>query len=307
MQPLAFLLPVFGVVMTGYVLTRRGVFSDQDIDGILNFVQKLAVPFLLFISFATQTLPTVTPWPLLIGYYVPALVVFGMGTAIGVMMFNRPLASGLVAGASGGFSNTALVGIPLILAVVGEQASFPMFFILTMHGSLYLAFVFVTVEMARFVGSFSWRRMVRTLVYNPILIGVFAGIAVNLIAGPITAQSVVLYFDLVASSTAGCALFGMGATLTRYRIAGDIWCALVITVLKIIVFPLLVWYVMAVWFDRSALEVLVAVMLAGLPSGISPWVAAVRNGMTGQLPGTVLLMSTLGSAVTLSFVLVALG
>ena len=304
MEAVEFIAPVFGVILTGYALAKRGIFSRSDIDGIIGFVQRIAVPFLLFISFARQEIPAAPPWELWIGYYVPSLVIFGACALLGWLFFARTPAQAVVAGASGGFSNTALVGIPLILSVVGEHAAFPMFFILVLHGSAYLAFVFVTTEVfAMAAQRLSVRGILRTLVLNPILLGVVAGVMVNGLFGPILYQPIVTYFDFIARATAGCALFGMGGVLARYKLAGDIKFAFVVTLFKVGIFPLAVWYTMAEVLARSPIEVLVAVMLAGLPTGISPWVAAVRNNMNGLLPGSVVLLSTAFSAIGLTVIL----
>ena len=294
-----FLFPVFGLIGLGYVCRRTNWFSHSDIQGLMNFVQRIAIPFLLFRNFAIAQLPSQFPLALLASYYVPAALSMIAGFAAARLLFRQPVPEAFVAGVASGFSNTALIGIPLVLLVFGERASFPLALILTLHGSLWLSFCYMTVGVSMRASAFLPQLL--SILRNPIIIGVCAGIAWNLILGKIQG-SFAQFSGFLADATAGCALFGMGGMLVRYKMRKAFAPSCAIASVKLALFPFLVWMGGRYVFHTDALETAVATVLAGIPSGISCWVIAEYYNRDASTASATVLLTAILSLLTLTVV-----
>ncbi|MEM8933588.1 MAG: AEC family transporter, partial [Acidobacteriota bacterium] len=233
-------LPVFGVVVLGYGATWKGWFGGDAETGLATFVFDFAVPLMLFRSLALAELPATVPWGYLGSYYLAALGVYLLGFLLARYVFGRTYGGQVITGFGYGFGNTVLLGLPLILTTFGDEAALPFFILLSIHGLCFFTTTTVLLEIDRHADAGSTgelaRQTVHSLITNPILLGIFAGLAVNLtnvgLASPIEAICA-----LMQQAVTPCALFSLGASLTRYGIAGRIGQSMIMVTAKLILMP----------------------------------------------------------------------
>ncbi|MEM7026380.1 MAG: AEC family transporter, partial [Pseudomonadota bacterium] len=113
--------------------------------------------------------------------------------------------------------------------------------------------------------------------------------------------------NLLAGAAVPCALFSVGASLRGYRVAGALRPALLMTVLKLVVHPLVVWLLATQVFDLPPLWVKVVVLMSALPVGVNAYLFAVRYEAGQQENAAAILVSNVVSVATLSAVLYWLG
>ena len=101
------------------------------------------------------------------------------------------------------------------------------------------------------------------------------------------------------------ALFVAGAALTQFHIGHGLRESLVLVGLKIVVLPAIVWLAATQLFHLSPMEVAVATIAAGLPTGNNVFILAQRYRVYEDVAASATIVSTAASAVTLS-ILVAL-
>lgn len=270
------ILPVFGVILIGYLAARLNVFGRSDIEGPSRFVFTFAIPMLTFRSLATADFPSAMPWDFLLSYYGGVFVVFGAGMGLARAGFGRPPESLGIYALGSGFSNTVLLGIPLVLTAFGPRASVPLFMIITFHSFLLMPAVTTILETGRGGGTGTWRWWHNTMVSllrNPIILGLLAGVAVNLSGFELPKAVDAVTGALGTTATPG-ALFAMGASLSQYRVAGNLGEAVAVSGVKLLLHPLLVWGLATVVFDDEQLWASVAVLMAALPSGVMMFVFA---------------------------------
>lgn len=299
------LLPVFGVVALGYAAARIGWFSESAEEGVSAFVFNFAVPFMLLRTVSNTQLPESIPWDLFGSYYIPAFSVYGFGMLLARHVFGRDRMGAILTGMGCAFSNTVLLGLPLILLAYGEDQALPFFLILSVHGIVLFTGTTIMLEAAK-GGSHKLSDLVQQVligsIRNPILLGLVAGLTLNLIdlslPGPI---------DQIAQTMTGavlpCALFVLGCSLRRYGIAGRLTQSLTLTALKLIAFPLGVFLLGTCVFDLDPIWVQVAVITAAQPSGVMVFVFAQRYGTAHALATTSIFLSTIGSVVSVGVIL----
>jgi len=298
-------LPVFGLVALGYGASWTGWFTEQANDGLTRYVFAFAIPVLLFRTLATTALPDDLPLGFLAAYYLGLLTVFAGGLIAARMLFRQDLGGQTISGTAAGYGNTVLLGIPIVLAAFGEAGAVPLFLVIAIHSPLMFPIITILLEIAKRREANLWRLpwlVLKGLMTNPIFVGLLVGLAFNLLNMPIWAP-VDRMAELLSMSVAPCALFAVGASLFRYRIFGNIAHCLVLTALKTLVFPAIVWVLAFQVFLVEPLWGAVAVVLAAQPAGVNAFLFANRYGVGEGRASSTVLISTAFSVVTLSVIL----
>ena len=113
--------------------------------------------------------------------------------------------------------------------------------------------------------------------------------------------------DFLGAAAVPCALFAMGASLASISITGDPGPGLVVSTLKLVVHPFVVWVIAVPVLGAAGLGVQVAVVMAAMPSAVNVYLFGERYRAAAGVAARTVLLSTVGSAVTLSVVLLLLG
>ena len=302
------ILPVFGLVVLGFGAATAKWFDGGAIRGLSLFVFNFAIPIMLFRTLAQVALPETIEWGFLLSYYIGALTVFGLGMASASLLFGRPLEEQGAAGLAAGYSNTVLLGIPLILTAFGDAAALPVFLLVAFHSLLLLPAGTAVIEAGRGRGEGLRRLPMVTAVgmaKNPIVVGLVLGLAFNLLDLSIPGPADTIA-ETLGQAALPCATFAMGASLAQYRIAGSMGESVVLIGLKIFVHPLLVWLLATQVFDVTPLWASVAVVMAALPTGMNAYLFAQRYGVGVAQAATAVLVSTGITIGTLSLLLALL-
>jgi predicted permease len=298
-------LPVFALVFAGYFVGRRFI-SEEGIKGLTGFVYYFAIPALLFRTMGGGYLPGPEDLVLLAVYFGGCFIVFALSLASGYRLFTNTVPElGLMAMA-GYFGNTVLLGIPLVLAAFGEAGMLPLTLIITFHSALLFPLTILVVELGRGAGSGGWRKALgdsfKALARNPVILAILAGLAYGA-TGWGLAKPIDAFINLLSGAAAPTALFALGASLSGYKIAGDLKEISLACTIKLLVHPLAVGLLGYLDFDLRADWAAIAVLTAALPAGANVFVLAQQYNIYLGRAASIVLISTGLSMVTLSILL----
>lgn len=289
------ILPVFGILVIGYLAARFGFMEDSAVDGLSKFVFNFAVPLLLFRKVAQAGLPADMPWELPIAYYGGVIAIFLVAAVLGAGLFRRGGAEAVSYGAAACYGNAVLMGIPIVLATYGDGASLPLFIIIGIHTLVMVPVISLGYAFAggkgRGLGG-ALGDIAGDLARNPILIGLLAGLLYGRY-GPPLPSVIDETTRLLGEASMPAALFAVGGTLARYSIGGQVPHALGLSVIKLVLLPLVVWLLADWLLGLPLLWVQVAVVLAALPSGVTAFLFANRYGAAKNTVTTTIILSTL--------------
>jgi len=306
---LSIVAPIFGIMALGFAAAKLKVLDAAAVKGLVLFVFNFAIPVLLFRSLAGIELPGDIEWGFLVAFYAGSLVTYGLGMALARGVFRRPLDQQAIFGMSAAFSNTVLVGIPVILTAFGPEATLPLFLIIAFHSATFMPLTVALIQAGRGAGV-SWteqlRNVFREMVRNPIVMGLFLGFLANL-TGLTLPAPVDRFTELLGGAAVPCALFAMGASLAGYPLTGDVLPAIVLTSLKLMVHPLIVWIVAVPLLNLEGLWVSVAVMMGAMPAGVNVYLFAARYDAASGVAARTVLLSSVASMGTISVLLLLLG
>lgn len=298
-------LPVFGVVGLGYVAARTRLVSETASDGLAEYVFSLAVPILIFKTLSESQLPDAQPWGYWIAYFTGAFVVFGIASFIAARVFKRSHIEAVIHGFSAGQANTVFVGVPLILKAYGEAGAVPLFLLIAVHLPIMLVAATLMVEGGNGFSAATAKRLFRSLAFNPILLGIYAG-GLARVFGFQASGVAKQILDMMAASATPCALISLGLALKRYGVSGDLRPTLVICGLKLVVHPLLVLGLTRI-LPMPPVWAGVAVLFAAMPCGINAYLLAQRYGAGVATSSSAVSLSTGLGLITITFWLYILG
>ena len=300
-------LPIFGVIAFGYVCAWTGLLRERVAEGVSDYVYTIAIPLLIFRTLAEATLPDISPWGYWAVYFAGAAVSWAIAQTLSALAFRRDMREAIVHGLTSAQSNIVLVGIPLVLAAVGEAGAVPLFLLVAVNLPLMMAVASLMVEATGAgLSRAALLGVARNLATNLILIGFAAGIAAQFLGiRPSGAPKAVI--DLIAQSSVPCALFAMGLALRRYGVFGDLTMSAVLAALKLLVHPLIVWLLVTFVVPLPPVFAAVAVLFAAMPCGINAYLIAERFQAGVAAAAGAVTLSTTFSILTISFWLWMIG
>ena len=300
------IFPIFGLLMVGYFTVMLGWFDQTAIRGLTRFVFDFAVPMLLLRTISTAKLPEDIPWNFLGSYYLGTLLVLFSGLFITRIMYKITFSEQVVSAFSCSFSNTVLLGIPLVLLAFGDQGALPLFIIIGTHGFIMFPLFTIMMEIGQIGKEPVKTLLAKTsygLITNPLVIGLLAGLGCNLL-GITLWRPLDEMAKLLGNAVTPGALFALGATLAGFRKKIQ-WKELPLVVLmKIIIHPMLVWLLAVIVFGLTdVIWIQVLVILAALPTGVNPFLFASRYNAGQLLSSGAVFISTFISIFTISVLL----
>lgn len=283
-------VPFFALVLFGYVAARRRWVPTEAVPAFNGFLLYFAVPALLF-RFASNT-----PFgEITNGAYFLAWGLSGILVVLGVALvawrvLRQRLRDAAFYGLAGAVANAGFMGVPLIVALLGERAAGPTILAIAADLVLVSSAGLVLVEMDGATRQ-GWREDVRDaavrIFLNPFLLSMLSG-AVFSGMGWRLQTPLTEIVKLLADSAGPCALFAIGVSLVRPDAPLRSPILALPVAAKLLLHPLVVWIVMHA-FGIDAFATTVAVLVAALPSAGWVFIFAIRyEADAGRISATIL-------------------
>jgi malonate transporter and related proteins len=213
---------------------------------------------------------------------------------------------------SGIFSNTAMIGIPLIGLAYGKEALVVLFTLISMHSLVLLTMATVVLELfsarERAQGQGGGRSPVHTIamaIRNAILHPVPMPIIVGLLfaqTGWVLPEVVDRPLQLLGNAFSPVALVLMGVTLAKTSIGPHLKGALLIASVKNLLHPTLM-AVVAYFAGLRGITLTVLVMAAAMPTGANVFLFAQRYQKAQDLVTASVVVSTVMALFTVTLVM----
>ena len=295
------ILPVFVVIAAGYLLTYSGLFKDDYITGLVKFSQNIAIPCLLFNATMKLDLGAVFDPLLMVSFYGGSFVTFFLGIIGARIIFKRRPGEAVAIGFGSLFSNSVILGVPVMTLAFGGLALDATFAIVAVHAPIcyFLGITVMEVSRADGRGAFDTTKVVfNAMMRNALMIGLLLGFIANL-SGLQLPKAGTEALDMMVRAALPTALFSLGGVLTRYRIRASIGAATMTSTLSLIIHPAIAFGLSYYVFDLPPDFVRAATLTASMPPGVNTYVfATMYNRAEGAAASTVLL-ATLTAVFTI--------
>jgi malonate transporter and related proteins len=295
-------LPVFALILTGFICGFFGVFDRTATDNLNRFAVYLALPSLMFTAMSKITPDQLQQFGFVAafsgGFAFTFAVAFAVSRARG-----RRVASASVEGLDASYSNVGFMGIPMCLLVFGPESA-PASIIATLFTACVLfLFAIVVIEIDLQKGDSFWStgaRVARTIFTSPLLIAPVAGLAIGL-SGLSVPAPFVSFTTLLGGAASPAALVCIGLFLAQERVVTDDIASIALLVaMKLILQPAVTALLAFHVFSMPPLWSHSAVILSALPIGSGPFTIAKLYGLEAGVTSGSILASHVFAVLTVS-------
>lgn len=317
------------IISLGYICGNKVFLTKEQIAGLSRFTFSLSIPVFLFLNMSQADLKASFDINSFIAFYVPVLSVYAIGFGLwrcircrlnqstkGIVEHRysdlvvkqqssiKPAdassmaASGVYALACS-YSNTVLVGLPIIIAVLGESMIGRVFTIMTFHSALLFGLTYFCAANTH-QGAFSWQRFLKSVLFNNIVLSISIGLLVNL-SGVQLWSFLLAGLNLLAKPALTCALFVLGANLSSYTIRQGWVPALWASMMKLLLLPSLVYVFGHEILQMKPASLSLVVLLSASPLGVNAYLIAAQLKQQQSIVASSVVLSTVLSMFSFSF------
>mgnify|MGYP000046418316 CR=1 FL=1 len=301
MDILQAVLPVFLVIAIGAAARRFRFIGEPFIDTANTLVYYLLLPALLFYKIGTSNFREAFNAPLVIGGYAATV-----GTFLAAVFFSRTL--GISPAERGSFvqgafrANLAYVGLPIVLSAAGDiglrKAGILLGFMVPLLNSLAVVALILPHGDGGGRARKNARRIGAQLVTNPLILSSFLGIVWSMLKFPLPGL-VDNTLEILSSATLPLSLLCLGGSFSFERARSGFRVAALAAGMKTLLLTAIA-VALYRWMGLSGQDLRVGVIMMGCPTAVITYVMASQLNGDTDLAGTIIVLSTATSAVTIS-------
>lgn len=292
-------LPIFAISVIGYVCGRLKVFDFGSAMILNKFVMFIGMPVLGFKLLSDASLFDV-PIKLLVGYLLSEICVYLITFIIARRVFSVGVREAFLLGLATALTNHVLFILPIAEILIGPSATLPIVALISMDGMLIFSGTIVVMDIMSSKEQ-GWRSTVTKIASNPPILGMLVGLLYGLSRLEI-APNVQIFLSNISSTASPVLLFALGVILSIKR--DDIIASLsgLIVSVKLIIHPVIVYFLLTFVFDVPLDFAYPAVMVAAAPCGVMSFMLAMNYGVKVDNIARVIFISSLLSLPTISYV-----
>ena len=301
------LAPVVLLIAVGYLAGRRNWIGGAAVKELSNLIFLLLAPALLFRSMSTVHVEQLSGRPVA-AYFIAAGLIYAATLAL--RGFNRTAA---VLGLASTYSNTVMIGIPLIGLAYGAPGMVVLLTLVSLHSLILLTGATIVLELASAredpaAGGQGQRHIAATVgvalrnaIIHPVVLPVIAGLLFAQ-TGWTVPEVIDKPMLLLGQAFSPIALVLVGITLAMTPVGLHLRGATVQALVKNLVHPL---GVLAIgWLmDVRGVPLAVMVIAASLPIGANVFMFAQRYRVAEELVTASVVVSTVLALFTVSLTL----
>ena len=306
---LSALLPVVFLIFIGFVSGRAGLVRGEAVRDLSNLVFLVLTQALLFRTMATSHVEELDFRPVAQYFLVAGTLFFIMLAIYG----GNSRAS--VMALAGIFSNTLMIGVPLVGLAYGQAGQVLLFTLISLHALILLSIATLVLELqvAREQAAQSgdvhsiWRTVgsaVKNAIVHPVPLPILVGIAYSFTdwgLHPVIDKPLVL----LGNAFGPLALVLVGITLSQTPVGQQWRTALRLSLVKTVVHPALM--ALVGWLlGLRGMQLGVMVLAAGLPIGANVFLFSQRYRKEEDMVTAAVAVSTAVALLSISVVLALL-
>ena len=299
MQVASLVLPVFAIIVTGWLAGWLGYISRSLADALVHFAYNVAMPALLIVTIAQESARSLLEWRFLLAFGGGSILCFLLVFAALRVGWGRGSASSTMYGMAAAMTNTGFVALPVLHSIYGQPAVLP-----AAVATVFVAavmFPVAVIMLEREIGKHDKTAhplmLVKQIVLNPMVFSTLIGLGWAVGGWPIPAP-LAAYLNIFAGALTPCALFAIGLGLSVEGIASNLTASIALAAVKLLIMPLIV-YALCVASGLNPLYTIAAVICAAVPTAKTTYILAGAYKVEEPLVAATVSITTMLSVGTL--------
>lgn len=291
-------VPIFLTMILGWLFKKVGLMDDRFVSRMNKFVFQAALPVLLFEDLATVDFFEVWDTRFVLFCFLATLVSILLVWLGSCLLKNRSIQGEFVQASYR--SSAAILGIAFIQNIYGNSGMAPLMIIGTVPLYNVMAVVVLSVmkpDRER-LNAKTVQDTLKGILTNPIILGIAAGMIWSLlkIPMPVILEKTVKNVAVLATPLG---LMAMGASFEWKQAAGYLKPAVAASLIKLVVLAA-VFLPVAVHMGFREEKLVAILVMLGSATTVSCFIMAKNMGHEGTLTSSVVMLTTLLSAFTLT-------
>ena len=294
-------LPVFVIILLGWILKNRGLFTEEFVTVADKYVFKIALPILCFKDIATADIRSIFDLKFILFCMSATTLMFaGVWCFARIYCKDRSSVGAFAQAAARG--SAAILGIAFVENIYGSSGMAPMMIISAVPLYNIYATIMLTLSSPD-IDHRNSKSMIystcRSVIHNPIIIGVLCGLVFNLIGWHLPA---IPYKSIsyIANTATPIALLVVGASFEGRKALKEIRPSFMAALIKLIIIPA-VFFPFAILFGFRGSELVAILIMLGSPTTVSCYTMAKNLHNNTVLTSSVIVLVTLLSSISLTF------
>ena len=288
-------VPIFLLMVLGYVFKKINIFNDGLTKGLNNFVFKVALPVLVYKELATSDVEELWDAKFVLFCFLATVLSIIIAYTLSFLFKEKEIRPEFVQGTYR--SSAALLGVGIATNLYGNAGMTPLMIIGAVP--LYNVFAVIVLTLGQGEGKITGALMRKTLwgvITNPIIIGVMLGIVRAFIPVPILLPKTL---DYVSNLATPLGLMALGASFQFKEAITTIWPTGLATFLKLIGLGMII-IPIAVSMGYTHERLVAVLIMTSSPTTVSTFVMAKSMGYNGTVSAGIVMLTTILSAFTLT-------
>ncbi|MBH5369475.1 AEC family transporter [Bradyrhizobium glycinis] len=297
MEVASLVLPVFAIIVTGWLAGELGYLSRSLADALVHFAYNVAMPALLIVTIAQEPARNLLEWRFLLAFGGGSLICFALVFVPVRAGGKHDLASSTIHGMAAAMTNTGFVALPILHAIYGQPAVLPAAVATVFVAAVMFPITVILLEKRDAQATSAHSAGAKQILLNPMVLSTFVGLAWAVTGLPIPAP-VAAYLNMIAAALTPCALFAIGLGLSVEGLRSNLKVAFALAAVKLVVMPLIV-YGLSVMIGLAPLYTVAAVICAAVPTAKTVYVLAHEHKVEEKLVAATVSITTMLSVATL--------
>lgn len=291
-------VPIFLVMVFGWILMKKELFT-KDFAAIADkYVFKVALPLLLFKDIATADIRQSFDWKFVIFCAAVTTVMFmGVWALTSIFMKDKSMVGAFSQASVRG--SGAILGIAFVENIYGNSGMAPLMIVSAIPlYNIYSVIILTFGSKNRKKDGNLVKTTIKNVITNPIILGILAGMPFSFFN--ITIPEIPLkVISNVAVTATPIALLMIGAEFEGRKALAKIKPTIIATFIKLVLLPVLILPVAVLMGFRDS-ELISILIVAGSPTTVTCYIMAKNMGNDEVLTSSIVAMATLLSSVTLT-------
>jgi len=300
-------LPIMLFVVAGYIFRKMGKFDSAQSSTLIGYAMKVAIPSMIIVALANEPVEDYLPYATFFGtFLLITTIVFLVAVSV-AKLFRMPFLEGSFFAATCSLSNTCMIALPILAMLMGETG--------TIYGILGVINLIIGLQVMSLIydlhhGAPGESRVIGFLkslgkeAFQPYFVALVIGFVLSLFEWKLP-DTLDTTLSLLGATTAPVALFAVGIDLDFGVFKKNISAILGATVFKLILMPILAWF-MCQWLGLGPAATVAVVLCSSVAAAKCEYGVAKQKNIYVEQTAAIVASTTILSFVTLAVVVYGL-
>ena len=300
-------LPIMLFVVAGYIFRKLGKFTEAQSGTLIGYAMKVAIPSMIIVALANEPVQDYIPYAAFFGTFLLISTIVFLAALIVAKLFRMPMLEGSFFSATCALSNTCMIALPILTMLMGQPG--------TIYGILGVINLIIGLQVMSLIadihhGDPSESRFLGLLkslgkeVFQPYFVALIVGVTISLTEWKLPA-TIDTTLSLLGATTAPVALFAVGIDLNFGVFKKNIMAILGATIFKLILMPILAWF-MCQWLGLGPAATVAVVLCSSVAAAKCEFGVAKQKNIYVEQTAAIVASTTILSFITLAFVVIEL-